>query len=65
MLFKSSKKRRLEALRYRVCMFRAGMEVQKEHAVSLAQRIKPEDFPKTVGNIYDYIIKELMELEKI
>lgn len=63
MFFKKSKKKQLADMKHKVYMMRAGMEVQKEHAVLLARHTKKEDFPKTIERIYDYMIKELREIE--
>lgn len=65
-LFKKSKKRQLAELKRKLYLVRSGLEVQREHAVSLAERHihNPKEYAKSIELLYTYIIDKLKELEE-
>lgn len=65
MLFKKSKRKQLENMRCKVYMLRTGMEVQKKLVLVRAKSYvdSKEDFLTIIENVYNYMIKELTEIE--
>jgi hypothetical protein len=66
MWFKKSKKKRLMEARRQLFFLREGLQVQREHAVSLAERHihNPKEYAKSVEQLYTYMIDKLKEIEK-
>lgn len=67
MLFKKSKRKQLENMRCKVSMLKAGMEVQKKLVIVRANSYinSKEEFVATIERVYDYMIKELTEIEQL
>lgn len=67
MLFKKSKRKQLENMRYKVSMLKDGMEVQKKLVLVRANSYinSKEEFVATIERVYDYMIKELTEIEQL
>lgn len=66
MLFKKSKKKQLEEIKYQLFLLRDGLGVQKEHAVHLAEAYgNKENFVETIDKLYDYMIAKVKEIEEI
>ena len=67
MLFKKSKRKQLENMRCKVSMLRDGMEVQKKLVLVRANSYinSKEEFVATIERVYDYMIKELTEIEQL
>ena len=66
MLFKKSKRKQLTEIKYELYLLRSGMEVQKEHAVHLAETYgNKEDYSKHIENIYNYMIEKVKKIENI
>lgn len=64
MFFKKSKKKQLAEMKYKIYLLRSGMEVQKEHAVHIAETYaNKEDFAKHIERLYDYMIAKVKEIE--
>ena len=63
MFFKKSKKKQLQEIRRKIFFMRVGLEVQKEHALHLAEA-HPEQYINLIENVYVYMIKKLKELEE-
>lgn len=66
MFLKKSKKKQLAEIKYQLFLLRNGLEVQKEHAVHLAETYgNKEDFVRTIDKLYNYMITKVGEIEKI
>lgn len=67
MLFKKSKRKQLENMRYKVSMLKDCMEVQKKLVLVRANSYinSKEEFVATIERVYDYMIKELTEIEQL
>lgn len=66
MFFKKSKKKQLTEIKYQLFLLRGGLEVQKEHALHLAETYaSKEDFAEHIERLYDYMIAKVKEIEDI
>ena len=67
MLFKKPKRKQLENMRCKVSMLRTSMEVRKKLVLARAKSYtdSKEDFLVIIEQAYDYMIKELTEIEEL
>lgn len=64
MLFKKSKKKQLEEIKYQLFLLRDGLRVQKAlvtHRVTYCTKI--DDITNTIERLYDYMIERIKEIE--
>ena len=65
-VFKKSKKKQLEEMKYQLFLLRDELGVQKEYTVHLAETYaSKEDFVKTIEGLYNYMIEKVREIEEI